>query len=346
MNGYYIPLTLLIHQRSRIILDYKKDIMTLTTPPILEILNNHIRSFDFNNMEAMRIFHGRGHVFDGLNFINIDWFSPVIWVVVYGEPDIQMLESIKTSLRSFGESHCQVKAVLFQQRSQGKSQQECLYGQLPDTVHAHEQGARYELELTHNQNIGFFLDAKPARQWLRKHAGGAKVLNMFAYTCSFSVAAIQGGAKHVVNIDMAKGPIAQGQRNHDLNGMMDDRSSFLPHDIFRSMRNLEKRGPYDFIVIDPPSRQKKSFEANKDYLRLLRKLPPLLHAKTVILALLNAPYLDDHFLPKLFAEALPHYDYCERLSQRNDFPEQDLSRCLKMQVFTPKNHLDTSALHL
>ncbi len=212
-----------------------------------------------------------------------------------------------------------------------------LIWQLPESVYAEEEGVRYELELSHNQNIGFFLDAKPARQWLRAQADGAQVLNMFAYTCAFSVAAIQGGSKHVVNIDMAKGPIAQGQRNHDLNNMMGERVSFLPHDIFRSMRNLEKRGPYDYIVIDPPSRQKKSFEADKDYLRLLKKMSPLMHANTVIIALLNAPYLGEEFLPELFAQALPEYEYTERLNQRDDFPEKDMNCCLKMQVFKPKS---------
>ena len=301
----------------------------------LEALIQRLENFDYNSVESSRIFHGRGHCFQHLEYINIDWFSPVMWVVVYGEVAPEVLSEVKEQLITLAQSNTEIKAVCFQQRLRGRSEQHIWYGELPEQLIAHELGANYPIDLSSNQNIGFFLDAKPARQWVRAKAKDKRVLNMFAYTCSFSVAALQGEAAHVVNIDMAKGPIAQGQKNHALNGFKNDRVSFLPHDIFRSMKNLSKRGPYDIIIIDPPSRQKNSFEANKDYLKLLKKLTPLMHSTTKIVALLNAPYLNESFLPELFSEALPCYEMTERLAQRDDFPEKDLSCCLKMQIFSP-----------
>lgn len=298
-------------------------------------LREHLDGFDYNNEEAGRIFHGRGHCYENLDFINVDWFSPVIWAVIYGEVEELILSAIKQAFLERAEANSLIQAVCFQQRIRGRSEQQVCYGKLPEQLIAHELGAKYPVDLSSNQNIGFFLDARPARQWLRAQAENKRVLNMFAYTCSFSVAALQGGAEHVVNIDMAKGPIAQGQKNHALNDFKNDKVSFLPHDVFRSMKNLSKRGPYDLIVIDPPSRQKNSFEANKDYLKLLKKLSPLMHSNTHIVALLNAPYLDEGFLPQIFSEALPHYHLTERLNQRDDFPEKDLSCCLKMQIFSP-----------
>jgi len=306
----------------------------------IQAIVEQIASFDFSRDESQRIFHGRGHCFEGLHFINVDWFKPVIWVVVYGEQDASVLENIQQALVSAAEASPHIQTIAFQQRLRGKSEQAIWYGELAETVYAQELGAKFELELSANQNIGFFLDAKPARQWLRQQAKGKRVLNMFSYTCAFSVIALQDsvadeaeGAAHVVNIDMAKGPIAQGQRNHALNDIALDRVSYLPHDVFRSMRNLEKRGPYDIVVIDPPSKQRKSFEADKDYLKLLKKLSPLLSENATVVALLNAPFLDEQFLPAAFAEALPELQYLERLPQRPDFPEQDLNRCLKMQLF-------------
>ena len=304
----------------------------------LVAISEKAQNFDFSVKEASRVFHGRGQCYEGLGFINVDWFHPVVWIVVYGEQESQLIEGVKRLFTHIAEQQDHIQAVCFQQRLRGQSKQELWYGSIPDQVYAHELGVNYELELSANQNIGFFLDAKPARQWLRKNAIDKRVLNMFAYTCSFSVAALQGlqegNAKHVVNIDMAKGPIAQGQKNHQLNHIDLEKVSFLPHDIFRSMRNLEKRGPYDIIVIDPPSRQRRSFEADKDYVKLLKKLSPLMHEQTQILALLNAPYLDEHFLPQAFAEALPSFKLIKRLTQRDDFPEKDLACCLKMQLFS------------
>ena len=296
-----------------------------------------LEAFDFTQSESLRIFHGRGHCYPSLEFINIDWFTPVIWVVVYGEVDEAVLNTIKQHLVEVAEREDSIYAIGFQQRGRGRSEQQTWYGQVPEKLTAHELGVNYTIDLGSNQNIGFFLDAKPARQWLRSKSEGRRVLNMFAYTCSFSVAALQGGAEHVVNIDMAKGPIALGQKNHQLNQIALQKVSFLPHDIFRSMRNLAKRGPYDIIVIDPPSRQRNSFEAEKDYLKLLKKLSPLMHENTEILALLNAPYLDENFLPKIFKEALPNHQLQERLAQRDDFPEHNLSCCLKMQLFKPRS---------
>ena len=295
-----------------------------------------ISNFDYSTVDASRLFHGRGHCYEGLEYINIDWFAPVIWVVIYGDIEQSEIDQVTEQLIAYSETNTHIKAVCIQQRIRGKSEQRVVYGSLPEQLITQELGAKYPIDLSSNQNIGFFLDAKPARQWVRAQAKNKRILNMFAYTCSFSVAALQGGAEHVVNIDMAKGPIAQGQKNHALNDFKNDKVSFLPHDVFRSMKNLSKRGPYDIIIIDPPSRQKNSFEASKDYLKLLKKLPPLMHETTQIVGLLNAPYLGEAFLPELFSEALPAYQLSERLAQREDFPEKDLSCCLKMQIFTPK----------
>lgn len=310
----------------------------LTIQTVLDQLNSDTVKAMLASKESMRLLHGRGHSFDTddvkLNFLNIDWFAPVVWIVTYGEQDEALTQQLQEAIKAWAQEQEHVETVYWQSRGRGKAAQFLLYGQEKTRGIAYEQGAEIALNFTDNQNIGFFLDAKPARLWVKEQAQGKRVLNMFSYTCSFSVAALLGGAEHVVNIDMAKGALAQGQKNHQLNKLPIETSSFLPHDVFRSMRNLERKGPFDLIIIDPPSRQRRSFEADKDYLRLLKKLEPLLTDKTQIIALLNAPYLDDAFLPKIFAEALPQFTYVERLAQRDDFPETDLAACLKMQVFT------------
>ncbi len=283
--------------------------------------------------DATRLFHGRGQCYEGLSFINVDWFEPVVWVVIYGEVEDALVQQLCDHLLQFAQCYARVRCVSLQRRHRGAARQDILYGSMPDACQAREDGARYLLNFSATQNIGFFLDARPGRQWLRAHAAGKRVLNLFAYTCSFSVAALQGGASAVVNIDMAKSSIATGQHNHALNGLADAPASFLPHDVFRSTRKLEALGPYDIVVIDPPSRQKRSFEADKDYGRLLGQLAPMLAPGAEVLACLNAPYLDAQFLPALFAQELPGLSLRQRLPQREDFPERDLDCCLKMQVF-------------
>ena len=130
--------------------------------------------------DACRLFHGRGHCYPGLEFVNVDWFSPVLWVVLYGEVAHKTVAEISELLRELAATTPAVQAVALQRREGGATRQTVVAGQLPQTVYACEQGMRYELNLSENQNIGFFLDAMPARQWVRQHAAGKRVLNLFA----------------------------------------------------------------------------------------------------------------------------------------------------------------------
>lgn len=325
MTGYYTQLKIVI----KVVMSEET-----TVKEQLHLLATHLDAcLQTLPEDAMRLFHGRGHCYEGLSFINIDWFSPVIWVVLYGDVEESFVSALAELLSGLSAKQPLIEAVSIQRRVKGRAQQDVVYGKIPESCVAKEDGMQIALNLSENQNIGFFLDAKPGRQWLAERAQDKRVLNLFAYTCSFSVAALQAGAKSVVNIDMAKGAIATGQRNHAINNLDSKRVRFLPHDIFRSTKKLQQYGPYDLVVMDPPSRQKGSFEAEKDYAKLIRKLQPMLADGAEILACLNAPYLDDQFLPNLFADNLPEYTLHHRLTQRDDFPEADLNCCLKMQVF-------------
>nr|WP_315980158.1 class I SAM-dependent methyltransferase [Aliamphritea spongicola] len=146
-----------------------------------------------------------------------------------------------------------------------------------------------------NQNSGLFLDMREGRRWVQQHAEGARVLNLFAYTCGFSVAALAGGAEKVVNLDMSSPALNTGRENHRLNDHDLSRVKFFAHDLFRSWGKLKREGPYDLVVIDPPSFQKGSFVATKDYLKVLRRLPELTGENAKVLSCLNSPELDSQF---------------------------------------------------
>ncbi len=106
---------------------------------------------------------------------------------------------------------------------------------------------------------------KKGRQFVYENAKDKKVLNLFSYTCSFSVCASKGEAKEIVNIDMAKNALNTGRLNHQKNNLDTKNVKFLPHNILKSWGKIKKSGPYDIIIIDPPSFQKGSFAATKDY---------------------------------------------------------------------------------
>ena len=181
---------------------------------------------------------------------------------------------------------------------------------------------------------------REARAEVGADAPGARVLNLFAYTCAFSVAALQGGAAHVVNIDMARGAIATGQQNHQLNGLHGG-AACLAHDIFHSWGKITRAGPYELVIVDPPSYQKGSFVATKDYARLLRRLPDLLSDGGHALLCLNAPELSMGFLRGLVDEHAPALRFMERVPNPAVFADVDDDRALKVAVFM-KHQADAS----
>ena len=204
-------------------------------------------------------------------------------------------------------------------------------GVVPEPHEVTEQGARYRLHVLRGQNHGLFLDMACGRRWLRQQARDQRVLNLFAYTCAFSVAALQDGAREVVNLDMAAGALAIGQQNHQLNGLHGAR--FLAHDLFKSWGKVKRMGPYDIVVADPPSYQKGSFVAIKDYARMVRRLPELLAPGGQALLCLNAPELPSQFLLDLVASEAPALRFVRRLENPAAFADVDTERALKVMLF-------------
>ena len=94
-----------------------------------------------------------------------------------------------------------------------------------------------------------------------------------------------------------------------------------------------RSGPYDLIVVDPPSYQKGSFIATKDYARLMRRLPDLLVPGGQVLLCLNAPELGTDFLRGQMAEITPELEFVERLANPAVFADVDEERSLKVMVY-------------
>jgi len=131
---------------------------------------------------------------------------------------------------------------------------------------------------------------------------------------------------------MASGALAIGRNNHELNGVKAG-ARFLAHDIFNSWGKLTRGGPYDLVVCDPPSFQKGSFVATKDYARLARRLPALLAPGGLALLCLNAPELGVAFLRGAVEAEAPGLQFLERLENPESFTDAAPERSLKALVY-------------
>ncbi len=281
--------------------------------------------------QACRLFHGRGYQVPTLNFVNVDWLSPVALIVLYKEVERDWLEELACQLKAKLGERCE--SVQVQYRCRPLAPYELLLGNETRDLVASEHGLKYQLTLGKNQNYGLFLDMANGRDWVQQRAAGKKVLNLFAYTCGFSVAAIAGGAESVVNLDLSKASLATGRDNHRLNQHDLSKVKYLGHDLFKSWGKLRKFGPYDIIIADPPSLQKGSVNIKRDYPKIMRRLPELLAPNGLALLCLNAPELDFKFLKQAMILECPQAKRVEQIDPPTVFMNAETDRGLKCLVY-------------
>jgi len=281
--------------------------------------------------EFKRLFHGRGGVYEEWKHLTIDSIDKILSVALYFEEEserelVEMLKKFVSSSR--------YKTLVIQRRYIKGSPSEVIIGELEQDTFTIENGMKLKLNLLSNQNSFYFPDMKNGRAFVRENAKEKRVLNLFSYTCTFSVAAKLGGALSVSNIDMSKGALSVGRSNHHLNGIDTKGVSFLPYNILKSFSRIKKNGPYDLIIIDPPTFQKGSFEATKDYQKIIKKLPDIASDECTLLACLNSPELDCNFLTNLIQKLAPDFKFIRRLENPKEFASKNEQRSLKNLVFS------------
>ena len=273
--------------------------------------------------ELCRIFHGRGHSVTELSHINLDFYPPALFLVSYQEIENDELTQLTDTIWQWAQEHVPelVNTLVYQQRSGINTRNTLICGELPQEHVVTENSIKFKVDLLSRQNTGIFPDMRRGREFVQANSNNAKVLNLFSYTCGFSVAAMQGGADQVINMDMNKGVLRTGKQNHQLNGFTHG-VSFYPHDILKSFGKLKKSAPYELIIVDPPSFQKGSFILTKDYQKILRRLPELLNENTQLLLCANSPELSEQAFKDLITEHTQGaISFVERLAPTEGFVE-------------------------
>jgi 23S rRNA (cytosine1962-C5)-methyltransferase len=173
-------------------------------------------------------------------------------------------------------------------RTRVKTKETRQYEKLEETKEfftAHEFGVKFKINLTDYLDTGLFLDHRESRKWVASRASGKRVLNLFAYTCSFSVHAALQGAVFTKSVDLSNTYTSLGRDNFLLNGISLKNHPIVRADCLKFLN--EEREKYDLIVIDPPtiSRSKKMdqlFDIQIDYISLVLKALKLLSKGGVI----------------------------------------------------------------
>jgi 23S rRNA (cytosine1962-C5)-methyltransferase len=279
--------------------------------------------------QAQRLFHGRGHAFLGLEHLVIDWLPPVILITLYKPEPVEEVNRLADYLVSIL-PRCQ--SIQLQHRYQSAGEIDLIRGRLIQDVVVVEGNNRFKMTLGRSRNTGLFLDMRNGRDWLEQHSHDQRVLNLFAYTCGFSVAAIRGGAKQVMNVDMNGAALSVGRENHRLNGQDVSKVRFEKLNILKSFGRFKKRGPFDILVCDPPTFQKGSVKIERDYPKIIKRLNDFMADKSRLLLCLNAPNLNAEFIIDNIHLYAPSYVFEKSINSPNAYIDSQ-DKGLKTLIF-------------
>jgi len=277
-------------------------------------------SGDIERLGALRVFHGPGDSDGALARVAIDRFvdsrsgQAHAWVTEWeGAGREDSASELRQGISEFLAEKGFASAVALWRPDPGKGipdEPQIILGEPPlDRFAVRETDIQVWIQLREVRHPGLFLDHEPLRRWLRARARGWKVLNLFAYTGSLSVACGAGGAEKVTTLDLSRPTVQWAQDNWSLNGFEASRGDFIFGDVFEWLPKLARRGElFDCVILDPPSfsRDKKGgrFSTSKDLGRLHREvISSLAPGGRIVTSINSANVPIDKYEAEIAAEA-------------------------------------------
>jgi len=207
---------------------------------------------------AFRLVHGEG---EGLGGFAVDVYGEHLLVHLYSEEARAQKDAIIEQIDALGCKGVYLKIHPKQSNTLVDPHREELAPALPvrgepaqDPLIIRESGLAYRVRLGDGLKTGIFLDQRENRRRVRELAAGKRVLNLFAYTCGFTVAARAGKAALTVSIDASRGALAWGAENLEANGFAASEDRLIDADALVWLKQAKKRSDrFDLVVLDPPS---------------------------------------------------------------------------------------------
>lgn len=255
----------------------------------------------------------------------IHYFSPTRDI---SEPPQELVEEIEGVIRLiFGSDFDQIYW-----RTRAKNKETRQYekeGEAEEFFTVTEYGVKFKVNLVDYLDTGLFLDHRETRHYVASHSSGNRLLNLFAYTCSFSVQAAAAGAIFTKSVDMSNTYTEWGRENFSLNSLSLKNNEVVRADCLKFLNEETKL--YDIIVIDPPtiSRSKKMdqlFDIQVDYINLINKGLKLLDKEGVIFFSTNSRRF-------VFDQTLFPSCIIKDISDKTiplDFHDEKIHRCWKI----------------
>lgn len=256
-------------------------------------------------VEAYRLIHGEA---DGLPGVALDLYKNVAVLRSDGagmEPMVKLLVQVLERLK--GELGIE---ALVHRRSRSEAAGtpgKLLFGRLPSLPFLVQEYAwRLEVDPLEGQKTGLFLDQRENRKRIYELGISGAVLNLFAYSGGFGVAAALGGARRVVEVDVSEKAREASLRNFSWNGIPPEKHEFFLADLFRGFPERVRRERYTLIILDPPSlapNERSVPRARRAYRYLLKESLELLEPGGILAASSCSSHISEGSFLELIAEA-------------------------------------------
>ncbi|MBI5943333.1 MAG: class I SAM-dependent methyltransferase [Chloroflexi bacterium] len=266
----------------------------MITPLLEKALASRASLIDPEHESAFRLFNG---FTEGCPDLVIDIYASTALIHNYADNPEQGVALVQESMSFLNNSMSWLHAGIVKTRN-GKSQEEkcgmLLFGTAPDRK-IKEHGVWYAIDLTMNRDASLYLDTRSLRNWIIDNLKNKSVLNTFAYTGSFGVAALKGGASRVVQIDLNREFLNLAKTSCSLNGFPIQKGDFISRDFFEQVGNLKRdKKSFDCVIIDPPffsTTAKGRVDQEKESARLINKVRPLINDGGWLIAINNAVFV-------------------------------------------------------
>lgn len=278
------------------------------------------------DLACYRLFHGYS---EGMPGLEIDRYGTTAIITSKGAGS-EHFEAAAQWLQELGCFTCVIA------KERGRAPKALLGPMATEPQAVTEDSLQYWTEAWASLNPGLYIDARPARRWLRAHCEGLRILNLFSFAGSLGVAAMAGGAASVTHVDTQKRALRRCEDNHRLNNQRIDHRDLVCQDVAQFLKGAAggKRRFGGIIVDPPPSREDGRQEGELSPIGLSAQVNALLQPGGWSLCFFHH---DQRCWDELEAEYIEasgqELEVVWRGRSGTDFPEVDERRALRLSTF-------------
>lgn len=268
----------------------------MTASTAIQLLDQAIASrlalMDSHHENAFRLFNGFS---EGYPSLALDIYASTFLIHDYSdEPNQEFINQVGNYIK---DKLVWLRAGVLKTRN-GETQEQkrgqLIFGEMPDRK-IKEHNVWYAIDLTMNRDASFYLDTRNLRKWIIENLKDKSVLNTFAYTGSLGVAALAGGASHVIQTDLNRQFLNLAKESYSLNGFPVHKQDFIAQDFFPAISRFKTgKQTFDCVIVDPPifsSTSKGKVDLENESVRLINKVRPLINDGGYLISINNGVYV-------------------------------------------------------